>query len=90
MSKALGMPWTGMTPAAPKQAIQLLLCAEQPATDKAKKEAGRPTKADSMEPLEQSQVSLARETSGSPRRLGQLVSRTLGGKAKDNGPKLSV
>lgn len=70
MSKALGMPRTGMTPAVPKQASQLLLCAEQPATDKAKKEAGSPTKEDSMEPLEQSQVSQARETRGSLRRLG--------------------
>lgn len=49
-------------PAAPKQASQLLLYVKQQATDKAKKEAGSPTKEDSMESLEQSQVSQARET----------------------------
>lgn len=48
-------------PAAPKQASQLLLYVKQQATDKAK-EAGSPTKEDSMESLEQSQVSQARET----------------------------
>lgn len=90
MSKALGMPQTGMTPTAPKQTSQLLLCAEQPATDKAKKEAGSPTKEDSMEPREQSQISKQERQGGPLRRLGQLVSRTLDEKAKDNCPKPGV
>lgn len=66
MSKALDTKLMSATPAASKQASQLLLCFKQQGTDKAKEEAGSPTKEDSMEPLEQNQVSQARETVGSP------------------------
>lgn len=66
MSKALDMQLMSVTPADPKQASQLLLCFKKQVTDKAKEEAGSPTREDSMEPLEQNQVSQARETVGSP------------------------